>query len=157
MGVIKKVIKGEKKKGGGGGGGGTRGVMGTRDVTAAAARFNVPSKSVTWESGRRRRRCPVASLFGKVEGGGFGGGVGWGGVGCRGWGWGAGCAASLFMSALHKQHGGSGFSPSVFVNPGLVLLQEQRRSEDYVNWKKREGEGWGEWEGCWREGGGGLS
>lgn len=116
--------------------------MGTRDVTAA--RFNVPSKSVTWESGRRRRR-PVASLFGKVEGGGFGGG---------------GFAASLFTphplpppSALHKQHGGSGFSPSVFVNPGLVLLQEQRRSEDYVNWKKKEGEGWGG--GCWRECGGG--
>lgn len=34
--------------------------------------------------------------------------------------------------------------PSVFVNPGLVLLQERRRSEDYVNWKKkkkRKGEG----------------
>lgn len=62
-----------------------------------------------------------------------------------------GCAASLFTpppppSALHKQHGGSGFSPSVFVNPGLVLLQEQRRSEDYVNWKKREG--WGRGRGA---------
>lgn len=51
-------------------------------------------------------------------------------------------------SALHKQHGGSGFSPSVFVNPGLVLLQEQRRSEDYVNWKKKEGEGWGRGRGA---------
>lgn len=110
--------------------------MGTRDVTAA--RFNVPSKSVTWESGRRRRR-PVASLFGKVEGGGFGGGL-----------------QPLSSpphplpppSALHKQHGGSGFSPSVFVNPGLVLLQEQRRSEDYVNWKKKVGEGWGRGRGA---------
>lgn len=44
-------------------------------------------------------------------------------------------------SALHKQHGGSRSLPSVSVNPGLVLLQERRRSEDYVNWKKKNGGG----------------
>lgn len=42
--------------------------MGTRDVTTAAAatRFNVPSKSVTWVSLRRCRR--VASLFAMAGG-----------------------------------------------------------------------------------------
>lgn len=58
----------------------------------------------------------------------------------------------LPLPTLHKQHGGSRSVPSVFVNPWLVLLQERRRSEHYVNWGEKR---WGE--GRWGEQGGELS